>query len=55
MQASYQPKGTNGKFEVWAKNITNTTYIASVYEDTPADGVGYAPGPTYGFDIRYSF
>jgi iron complex outermembrane receptor protein len=55
MQASWQPAGTNFVFEVWGKNITNTTYLISMYEDTQSDGAGYAPPATYGVAVKYSF
>jgi iron complex outermembrane receptor protein len=55
MQASFQPAGSRFRLQVWGKNLTNATYISSVYEDGPADGVNYAPAPSYGVALKYSF
>jgi iron complex outermembrane receptor protein len=54
-QASWRPAGTHLTFEVWAKNLTNTNYFVSVYEDTQSSGVGYAPPRTFGVSLKYSF
>jgi iron complex outermembrane receptor protein len=55
LQASFQPAGTHLKFIAWGKNVTNTTYLVSLYEDSQSDGAGYAPPATYGVAIQYSF
>ena len=54
-RASWKPAGSKFRFDVWAKNLTDTVYKESVYEDANSDGVGYGPPPTYGAAIRYSF
>jgi iron complex outermembrane receptor protein len=54
-QASWQPAGTHLRFEIWGKNLTNTKYYTSVYIDSQSDGANYAPPPTFGVAVKYSF
>jgi iron complex outermembrane receptor protein len=54
-QASFEPAGSNLRFSVWGKNLTDKNYFISVYEDATTDGAGYAPPRTFGVDVTYKF
>jgi iron complex outermembrane receptor protein len=53
--ASWQPRGSNFRFDLWGKNLTNKTYIGGTLIETTADAVNYAPPRTYGVTINYNF
>ena len=54
-QASWKPAGTHLTFVAWGKNLTNTKYFSSVYIDSSSDGANYAPPPTFGVAVKYTF
>jgi iron complex outermembrane receptor protein len=54
-RAAFTPTGSNVRFEIWGKNLTNTDYLISVYEDATTDGAGYAPPRTFGASVIYAF
>lgn len=52
---SFEPKGSNFRFEVWGKNLTDKDYIASTNITAASDAVGYGQPRTYGVRIGYKF
>jgi iron complex outermembrane receptor protein len=55
LDASWQPTGSNFKFEAWGRNVTGTIYRDQVLEDGAADGQYFGAPATYGLAIHYAF
>ena len=55
LRATWQPSGSNLKFGIWTRNLTNAAVINSTTITTFGDAVNYMPPRSYGGDVSYSF
>jgi iron complex outermembrane receptor protein len=52
---SFTPAGSNFRFSIWGKNLTNKIYTYSAPTNGNADNVVYAPPRSVGLEAKYSF
>ena len=55
LTAQYTPTDSPITFTAWGKNLTDSTYIYSAFQNGNGDGVSYWPGARGGFSIKYAF